>query len=153
MQKLKGNSFKEICDKLEEDYIEVDYIEENEITYVRTYLKKYENDRDKILKIKAEAEDTDYNIILSLIFSMLAMFFAAISVIILFQPEMEGIGNSIIKIVFLISILIVLFLAIRTFTKFDTVKKWRKYVLVVANEFINEFDKPGKGKKRKKQGK
>lgn len=159
MSKKKKNSFENICDKLEENYV----LEENQITYIKNYLKsdlKIGEDKDMLLKIKAEAEDTDYNSLLSLVFTMYAMFFTAIGVIIQFIPEMPGIINYIIRLFYLISIIIMLTLAIKLFSgKYDTIKKWRPYVLTVANQLIEQqsenevdrFDKKVTKLKKKKQ--
>ena len=147
MRKSEKYSFKKICDKLEENYIEG-----NEITYVKEYLKSelsINKDKDMLLKIKAEAEETDYNIVLSLTFSMLAMFFAAISVLVQLSSELIKYDNSISAIIYLISTVVMLFLALKIFNIFGTVKRWRKYVLVVVNQLIEELDKPAKRKRRK----
>lgn len=137
MAKKEKNSFEKICDKLEENYI----LGENQITYVKKYLisdLKIGEDKDMLLKIKAEAEETDYNFLLSSMFSMLAMFFTAVGVIIQLLPKpFEDV--IIIKSVYLIAIIIILIPALRVFNgKFDAVKRWRKYVLVVVNQLIEQ---------------
>lgn len=154
----KKNSFEKICDKLEENYT----LGENQITYVKKYLEsdlKISEDKDMLLKIKAEAEDTDYNSLLSSMFAMLAMFFTAIGVIFQLLPKPFD-DVVIIKIVYLIAIIIILIPALRVFNgKFDAVKRWRKYVLVVVNQLIEQqsenevdrFDKKVTKIKRKKQ--
>lgn len=142
MAKKKKNSFEKICDKLEENYI----FGENQITYIKKYLQsdlKISEDKDMLLKIKAEAEDTDYNNLLSLMFTMLAMFFTAIGVIIQFIPERPGNANLIIRTVYLIAIIIVLIPALNLFGgKYNTIKKWRRYVLCVINQLIEEQAEP-----------
>ena len=150
MRKSEKISIKEICDKLE-----VNCKGENEITYVKKYLESelsINKDKDMLLKIKAEAEETDYNIVLSLTFSMLAMFFAAISVIAQFSPKLSGIYNLILTIICLISTVVMLFLALKIFNRFGTVKRWRKYVLIVVNQMIDNLDEQVE-KKHKKHNK
>lgn len=155
---LKKNSFVKICDMLEENYI----LQENQITYIKKYLVsdlKICEDKDMLLKIKAEAEETDYNFLLSSTFSMLAMFFTALGVLIQLLPKpLEDV--TIIKIAYLIAVMIILIPALRMFGgKFNAVKKWRKYVLVVVNQLIEQqsekevdrIDK--KAKKLKKRSK
>ena len=112
----KKNSFEKICDKLEENYT----LGENQITYVKKYLEsdlKISEDKDMLLKIKAEAEDTDYNSLLSSMFAMLAMFFTAIGVIFQFFPKPFD-YVVIIKIVFLIAIIIILIRSLWVFNVF-----------------------------------
>lgn len=151
MSKRKKNSFEKICDQLEENYI----LEENQITYTRKYLKSELNvgeDKDMILKIKAEAEDSDYYSFVTTIFSMLAVFFSAMSVIINLSEN-----DTILKIIYLIAVIIVLILALRMFGgRYNAVNKWRKYVLVVVNQLIEQqsetkFDKKAKKFNKKKQ--
>lgn len=149
MHKSEKTSFEKICDELEEDYV----LNKNEITYVKDYLNsRLTINRDMLLKIKAEADDTDYNIVLSLTFSMLAMFFAAISVTAQFSPKLIVINSSISTIIYLISTVVMLFLALKLFNRFSTVKRWRKYVLIVVNQMIDNLDEQV-GKKRKKHKK
>lgn len=152
MSKREKNDFIRLCNDLKENY-KKEYIKENEITYVRKHFEsdsKISEDKDVLLKIKAEAEENDYNITLSLIFSMLAMFFAAIGVLIQFLPGKTDSGNHIIIIVILITILIILFLAFTLFYKLDSVKEWRKYVLIVVNQSIEKLDKQEKKKNKKR---
>lgn len=151
MRKSEKTSFEKICDELEEDYV----LNKNEITYVKDYLNSkvtINRDRDMLLKIKAEADDTDYNIVLSFTFSMLAMFFAAISVTAQFSPKLIVINSSISTIIYLISTVVMLFLALKLFNRFSTVKRWRKYVLIVVNQMIDNLDEQV-GKRRKKHKK
>lgn len=151
MRKSEKTSFEKICDELEEDYV----LNKNEITYVKDYLNSkvtINRDRDMLLKIKAQADDTDYNIVLSLIFCMLSMFFAAISVINQLSPKFIGSDNLISTIIYLISIVFMLFLALKLFNRFSTVKRWRKYVLVVVNQMIDNLDEQVE-KKHKKHNK
>lgn len=149
MRKSEKTSFEKICDELEENYV----LNKNEITYVKDYLKsKLTINRDMLLKIKAQADDTDYNIVLSLTFSMLAMFFAAISVIAQFSPKLIVIDSSISTIIYLISTVVMLFLTLKIFDRFSTVKRWRKYVLVVVNQMIYNLDQQVE-KKHKKHNK
>ena len=158
MAKKEKNSFEKICDKLEENYI----LGDNQITYIKKYLKsdlKISEDKDMLLKIKAEAEEADYNSFYSLIISMLAMFFSTIGVIAQLLPEMPEISwvISLIRIVYLIIIILFLFLASQKLSKrkINLIVKWRKYVLVIVNELIEDhpdkMEQDLKAEQREKQ--
>lgn len=160
MAKKEKNSFEKICDKLEENYI----LGENQITYVKKYFKsdlKISEDKDMLLKIKAEAEEADYNNLLSLMFSMLAVCFTAIGVIIQFLPEMPNNIDLLIRIAYLIAIIILLISALKMLGgKYTAIKKWRQYVLCALNQLSEEqteiqnerIDKPIKKKNKKQKG-
>lgn len=163
MAKKEKNSFEKICDKLEENYI----LGENQITYIKKYLKsdlKISEDKDMLLKIKVEAEEADYNSYYSLIISMLAMFFTTIGVITQLLPEMPEMPEvswviSLFRIVYLIIIIIFLFLASQKLSKrkINHIVKWRKYVLVIVNELIEDhpdkMEQDLKAEQREKQNK
>lgn len=141
MSKSKKNSFEILCDKLEENYI----VDRNEITYVRKFFTsslKISEDKDMLFKLKVEAEDSDYYFILSLIVSITAMVFTAIGVIIQLLPQMQGNINNIVKIVYLILVIISTLPLIMMFKrKFRSVEKWKKYVLFVIDELIENQSK------------
>lgn len=142
MLKEKKNSFEKICDKLEENNI----LGENEITYVRkyfTYDLKISEDKDMLLKLKAEAEDLNYNTFITSIINLLAMFFAALAVIINLLPEVSEMSQmsliiNLVKIVYLLIIIVVILIPVKKIFngKLGSAKKWREYVLVVINELI-----------------
>ena len=147
MSKREQDDFIRLCNNLEENYSK-EYNKENKITYVRKFLysASYIKNKDMLLKIKAEAEENDYNITLSLIFSMLAMFFSSISV---FLGLIHGnIGfNWLFNIICLVAIIIIMIFTLKTFNRCNSLKKWRKYVLVVVNQMIEKIDKKKKHKK------
>lgn len=141
MTKSKKNSFEILCDKLEENYI----VDRNEITYVRkifTSSLKISEDKDMLFKLKVEAEDSNYYFILSLIVSITAMVFTAIGVIIQLLPQMQDNINYLVKIVYLILVIISTLPLIMMFKrKFRSVEKWKKYVLFVIDELIENQSK------------
>lgn len=130
MSKKKKNSFENICNKLEENYVmeeKNNVMGKNQITYTREYLKsdlKIDEDKDMLLKIKAEAEEADYITHFSFVFSTLVMFFTAINVIIQLLPIDEV---TILKILYLIAVIIVLIpVLLRMFSgKFNAAVRWR----------------------------
>lgn len=132
------NSFEKICAKLEENYI----LGENQITYVKKYLKSELNiseDKDMLLKVKVEAENVDANSLYSFVISMLAMFFSAIGVIIQLLPEASDKINLSIRIVYLIAIVAVLIFTLFFLrVKRNAIGKWRQYVLCAVNQLIED---------------
>lgn len=136
-KKREKNSFEKMCDKLDEEYTS----EENQITFVRKYVaKKIGNDYDLLLKIQAEARDDDYVQYIAIKISIIAMFFTAIGVILQLILDMDTIWDSILRLLYLALIagaLIWLGLS----NKFDSVRKWRMYVLSVLEERIAILEK------------
>lgn len=137
MLKKEKSGFIKLCDKLEDNYLS----DENEITYIRRSLEelKISEDRNKLLKIKAEAEAMDYNTNTSLIIGIMSMVIASLSLIVQLLPRMSDFVKSIISIFFLI-LLIILFIWVwnSDSLKSVTVRKWRKYTLCVVNQIIDE---------------
>lgn len=135
MLKRQKSSFIKLCNKLEEYYLS----DENEITYVRRSLEEWKisEDRDKLLKIKAEGEEMDFNINTSLIVGILSMVIATFSLIIQSLSLISDSAKIIISIFFFI-LLILLCIWILSFDslKSVTVRKWRKYILCVVNQII-----------------
>ena len=56
MKKVQKNSFEKMCDRLEENFV----LNENEIKYVKKHLYPIKEDKDMLLKLKAEALEDDY---------------------------------------------------------------------------------------------
>lgn len=148
MAKWKKNDFEKICDNLEEKNI----LGQNEITFVRKYFisdLKIHEDKDMLLKIKTEAEASDYNVFLTSTLNILMMFFAAFGVMINLLPQMPDMPEiqmtiNLVKIVYLLLIIIFVIIPVEKMVKAksDATKKWRKYVLVVINELVeNESEK------------
>lgn len=141
MFRNKANSFEKLCDVLEANV--AFNRNENEITYVRKYLEiglKISEDKDMLLKIKAEAEDSDYDTVSMQVISLLAMFFAAIGIFIQLFPKMSEVGDAMTKLGFFVIIIIVLTPSLKLFGgKYRPVRKWRKYILCVVNQLIENY--------------
>ena len=148
MLKREKNCFIKLCNKLEYDYLPY----ENEITYVRKYLiekLKISKDIDKLLKLKAEGEEMNYDSNFSINLSLIALILSVLNI----YPQLIENGNDIEKTITLIMIMFIL-IAYRIFTdelaKSKHFKKWRKYVLCVINQLIEENREEIKSKKHKK---
>lgn len=127
-----------MCDALENNYI----FNENEITYVRKYVvKEIGEDMDLLLKIEAEAQDDDlwqYNAIK---ISLLALVFSAIGVSMQFIPNIGSIRLEFIINTIYFVLLMLAIIKIGLSEKYETVGKWRMYVLIVIQRRIKELEK------------
>lgn len=136
-KKHEKNSFEKMCDKLDKEYTS----EENQITFVRKYVvKKIGNDYDLLLKIQAEARDDDYVQYIAIKISIIAMFFTAIGVILQLILDMDTIWDSVLRLLYLGLIAVVLIWLWKS-NKFESVRKWRMYVLSVLEERIAILEK------------
>ena len=59
MKKVQKNSFEKMCDRLEENFV----LNENEIKYVKKHLYPIKEDKDMLLKLKAEALEDSCNVV------------------------------------------------------------------------------------------
>ena len=137
MKKVQKNSFEKMCDRLEENFV----LNENEIKYVKKHLYPIKEDKDMLLKLKAEALEDDYIAVMSLM----------VAVITLCVTMLSEIGMPARWVLFLIySVLLVYyFVTIKNKMRyFKNVNKWRQYILVCIDEMVNEQNK--KKKKRHK---
>lgn len=135
------NKFEMMCDDFEKGYT----VNQNEISYVKEYISKYaEDDKEKLLKIKAEAQETSHLEYLSVKISILAFLISSLGVIRDMVPDM-GVFNNLVNVIFLVLMLIPL-LIIGIKDKYKSVGKWRKYVLVAVDELIREITKKKKNK-------
>ena len=137
MKKVQKNSFEKMCDRLEENFV----LNENEIKYVKKHLYPIKEDKDMLLKLKAEALEDDYIAVMSFAITMLALMVAVITLCVTMLSE---IGMPARWVLFLIySVLLVYY-----FCYYKNVNKWRQYILVCIDEMVNEQNK--KKKKRHK---
>lgn len=105
---------------------------------VKEYVGK---DRNKLLKLKAEAKDGDYITFITTIFAMLSFFIASLSFIItiLFEIIEEGsyAKNLFSGAIFLV-VAVILIYVYKKIKPFNGVSKWRKYIQTA----IEEIEKP-----------
>lgn len=128
----KKNTFEKFCEELVEEDI---YFAE----VARKKLKaKYGNDKEALLTIKAEAQEDDYNVFWAMRLSILALLVSTISVIKDLVPETGVQWLDIFMEVLYFGTLIFLFAKIGLCDKYASVRKWRKYVLVVIDDLIKE---------------
>ena len=142
MKKVQKNSFEKMCDRLEENFVS----SENEIKYVKKHLYPIKEDKDMLLKIKAEALEDDYIAVMSFAITMLALLVAVITLCV---TMLLDIGMPVMWVLFLIySVLLVYyFVTIKNKMRyFKNVNKWRQYILVCVDEMINEQNKKKKHK-------
>lgn len=145
----KKNSFGKLCDKLEAEYI----LGENEIVFVKKYItQEVGEDLDMLLKIKAEAQESDYMSYASFRVAALAMVISVVGVVKQFTPST---GRDIFDLLINVFYLGAMIFSTVKILLSDTCKsmgRWRKYVLIVVEGRINELEKEIK-KKSKKRGK
>lgn len=130
----KNNELKNFCNKLCDN-------QANKVDYVRKKLKEeYKDNTDIYLMIKAEAQEDDgmQNLVFKV--SFLALIFTSFDCIRGLLPDMGTILNSLINVVLLLAIV---YLVIRIVWRdnSDSVYKWRKYILVVIDDLIEESKK------------
>ena len=133
---MKKNSFEKMCDELEKNY------NENEITYVRKYVEReIGDDIDLLMKIQAEAEEDDFWQYNTIRVSILAMIFSGIGVIIQLVPITDNnLTNFVVRLIYLAMIIFIL-IKIGYSNRFESVRKWRKYVLIVIQNRIRDLEK------------
>ena len=133
----KKNEFEIFCDELVEG-------QENKVDYVRKKLKeKCQNNTNKYLMFKAEAQEDDYIQFLSILISITSMFFSGFAVLCaLFLNSSDNFLDYMLRIVLGVFFILILFLFFKK-DKMRSVGKWRKYILVVIDELIEE-SKSGK---------
>lgn len=146
MPKREKSSFIKLCDKLEDDYFPY----ENEISYVRRYLKeelKISKDLDMLLKIKAEGEEMNYNSNFSIILSLLVLYLSFLSIFYQLKETFKGNGMF---IAFILATILFILIAYKILNddllKSKHFKKWKKYVLCVINQLIEEHKEEVKSK-------
>ena len=100
-----------------------------------------EDDIDLLLKIQAEAQDDDFWQYNASKVSILAMIFTAIGVIIQLVPTTNDILiDSAVRVAYL-GVMMYALIKIGYSNRFDSVRKWRKYVLVVIQDRIRDLEK------------
>lgn len=150
MRMRKKNSFGKLCDKLDVEYT----LNENEIVYVKRYITQgIGEDVDMLKKIKAEAQESDYMSYASLKVAALAMVISVIGVI---KQFVTSTGNDIFDLfinIFYLGAMLFIVVKILLTDTYKSVEKWRKYVLIVIDDRINEIEKENKKKSKMKKKK
>lgn len=128
----KRNEFENFCDELSEGQV-------NKVDYVRKQLKaKYQNNTDMYLMVKAEAKEDDFMQYSSIRIAMLALTFSFFGVMVNLLPQIDDkVLDSGVKLIYLLFILFIT-IKIGWKDKFSSVRKWRKYILVVIDDLIEE---------------
>lgn len=155
----KKSEFETFCDNLTEGQV-------NKVSYVRSQLQdKYGEELDMLLMIKAEANEMDVMQNVSARVSMLALIFSAIGIMRGFIPDMgiEWVEGAINIFYIFMMMLATVLLIYRNNS--GSASKWRKYVLIVIDELIEEskctetqdqkkeIAKKGKGRKGMRKNK
>lgn len=130
--KFQKNTFEKLCNTLQENY----NVPQNEFTYVKEYIEKnYSNDRDMLLKIKAEACDISYTEFFTTKMSIIVSLFSITGVL----ADLLLVGEEfyILKIGYVIMLIII---TVRLFctNQFKEVSKWAKYVIAAIEELEKE---------------
>lgn len=131
MKIKEKTTYKECCNTLDEGC-------ENKIGYVRdTIKKKYGNDLDKLLQIKAEALADDPNNNASLVISVSSCVVSVLTLLYtVVQGSVEGIALFFYGIIILSTMIFWGCVVIRYNKKMGNT--WRKYILVVIDDLIEE---------------
>lgn len=75
--KVKKNTFEKMCDKLEEQYLQ----DIDEMTFVEKYIKeKIDQERNKLMKIRAEAREDDFLAFQSIMLNAVALIVALMGI-------------------------------------------------------------------------
>ena len=143
------NSFEVLCKTLNENTPQP---KENNLDYVRRILRKYEN-VDDLFQIKVEAEADDIWNYTSNKIAINSFFLAAVTLAVTnISDKLKSAEIGELSIMWLIYLMIVGVAAVWSMVKhysFTPVIKWRKYVLAVIDEIIDE--KSNKMVKNKKK--
>lgn len=146
------NSFEVLCKTLNENTPQP---KENNLNYVRRILRKYEN-VDDLFQIKVEAEADDIWNYTSNKIAINSFFLAAVTLAVTtltnISDKLKSAEIGELSIMWLIYLMIVGVAAVWSMVKhysFTPVIKWRKYVLAVIDEIIDE--KSNKMVKNKKK--
>ena len=129
---LRKNDFEKLCDEIENCN---DMCESNPIICARHYVNKYTlKDKDRLLKLKAEARSIEYLSFMSLLISIISFVVAT------FTMYLE-ISKSEMVIAY-VSIVTVgcLFGALWGRKQFGSVRKYQSYLLVVIDEELKQLD-------------
>lgn len=144
MKKVQKNSFEKMCDRLEENFV----LNENEIKYVKKHLYPIKEDKDMLLKLKAEALEDDYIAVMSFAITMLALMVAVITLCVTMLSEIGMPARWVLFLIYSV-LLVYYFVTIKNKMRyFKNVNKWRQYILVCIGEMVNEQNR--KKKKRHK---
>lgn len=121
--------FKAMCDRLEKSLQK--NCEKNEIKIVRKEVSGYiGKDKDNFLKLKAEAEGSqDTSSFYTLSLNIINFVVAGLSLIVAVS------GIKLIGLVAIIAFFVFLIAASKMMSNHNCVNKWRKYILIVLNEY------------------
>lgn len=143
------NKFEMMCDDFEKEYT----VNQNEITYVKEYISKYaEGDKEKLLKIKAEAQEISHSEFLGIKISILVFVVSGIGIchdIISDFTKNNILTNAGISLFFLAAITFSIYKSGLIKDEFKPVGKWKNYVLVAVDELIMEIPNKKKNKNKK----
>ncbi len=148
MKKVRKNSFEKMCDRFEENYVS----NENEIEYVKKHLYPIKEDKDMLLKIKAEALEDDYMTGMSAVIAMVALVVAVIDLCFTMLSWIEMPAILGLCLIYSVPLLVYFVIIKRNMRYFRNVNKWRQYILVGVDEMMNEQNKRTKKKKKRKKG-
>ena len=113
-------------------------IASNEYVCAYNAVKEYVGeDRNKLLKLKAEAKEGDYITFITTIFAILSFLIAGLSFIltIVFETTVEGsVERNLLSAAMLIAVVVILAYVHKKTKPYNCVSKWRKYIQVAIEE-------------------
>lgn len=137
------NDFEILCKRLEngKKYCFKQCYETNNYLCAKNAVLHYINqdDKNKLLQIKAEAQEGVFREYISILISLLSMFFAAVAFIISINAECDLAKKIVLEILFLMVVLLMIYVLWFT-KKFACVNKWRGYVRVAIDEIEKELE-------------
>lgn len=141
--KMKKNEFETICDSLEREYLQE--ADENRFRYAKDYLKNHtRNNYDCLKSIHAEAMDKigdtydKYLSMFSLIVSVLSFIVAAFALIITVVHR-NGLLIVFAIIGYLILLLIISVLFMKSINVSRSVSHWQKYVVEAVEDILDDM--------------
>ena len=144
MKKIKKNYTEAMCDDIERDHAKGI----NEFTYAKEYISKLVgNNRDELMKIKAEAQEGDFVTYLSVKMAILACVLTGVGVANDMLPKFDNIIIEMFIHIFFLIIIIIMALKTLTFQNFNSIGKWRQYVLVAVEDLISEMSEEKEAEK------
>ena len=129
---FRKNDFEKLCDQLENCN---EKCESNTIICARHYVNKYTlKDKDRLLKLKAEARSAEYISFVTVLFSMTSLLVAACSMIL-------DISKNVMIIAYVIFATVgCSLLMLNGMKKWKSVRKYQSYSVVVIDEELKKFN-------------
>lgn len=126
------NDFEKLCDELENCNKKC---ENNPIICVRHYVNKYAvGNKDRLMRIKAEASSIQYTTFVSVLISFIGFLVAV------FALFLTIFNNEVVKIYVVFATIGCSLVMLRGMKQFRNVRKYQSYILIVVDEELKNFN-------------